>query len=186
MPTLAATTWMTTRASSQARNVRQRCRPQTRARRTKREAGRVVDVMERVASLRPSLEDRSMASYDEGLVGLLEAASELFEDWTWACALDGGSRIVEARPLDAAARSAVERWAMELLGDTASGALEALERATDARGLAIRAFVVDDPRGQPLAVMGFGPPQSVSAEGDVILDALAQNLRVFGRQPATG
>lgn len=126
---------------------------------------------------------------DPRLHGLLEVASELFDGWTWACALEGGARIIEARPLDEPARAAVERWSMELLGDTASGALEALEHATDSRELAIRAFVVNDPGGQPLAVMGFGPPQGVSPEGDVILDAVARNLSVFehaGRQPATG
>jgi len=118
-------------------------------------------------------------------------ASELFDGWTWACAVDhaDGPRIIEARPLDDAARTAVERWAMELLGDNASGALVALERAVHSRELAIRAFVVKRPDAPPLAVMGFGPPQGVSPEGDVILDAMARNLSLLdqsGRQPATG
>ena len=130
-----------------------------------------------------------MGTDDHSLQGLLNVATELFDDWTWACALDGGARIIEARPLDERARVAVERWAMELLDDTASGALEALEQATDSRELAVRAFVVNDPGGHPLAVMGFGPPQGVSAEGDVILDAVARNLSLFEPkrgQPATG
>src|SRR4051794_25036434 len=45
------------RARSQARNVRQRWAPQTRARRTKRDGLRVIVVMRKVASLHPRVED---------------------------------------------------------------------------------------------------------------------------------
>jgi hypothetical protein len=122
---------------------------------------------------------------DEGLQGLLEVATELFDGWTWACAVDqpGSPRILQACPLDAEERAAVERWAMELLRDTASGALEALEQAVSSPDLAIRAFVVEDPGARSLAVMGFGPPQGVSPEGDVILDAVARNLSLLDRRP---
>ena len=127
-----------------------------------------------------------MEASDVELQGLLDVASELFVGWTWACAIDGpgGPRLLQAHPLNDDARVAMERWAMELLGDTASGALEALEHTVGSPELAIRAFVVQIPSSPSLAVMGFGPPQGVSPEGDVILDAVARNLSVFERSAA--
>src|SRR3954453_19077912 len=49
------------RARIQARNVRQRWAPQTRARRTKRDGLRVIVVMRKVASLHPRVEDAQSA-----------------------------------------------------------------------------------------------------------------------------
>jgi hypothetical protein len=118
---------------------------------------------------------------EQGLIGLLELASELFDGWAWACAIDEPlePRLLEARPLPAEARRALERWSVELLTDTAAGALAALEQAVSSREISIRAFLGVDSGGRAVAVMGFGPSVSVSAEADVILDAVANHLGVF-------
>jgi hypothetical protein len=125
------------------------------------------------------------AAYERGLIGVLEIASELFEGWMWACAVDEplAPRILEARPLPDEARRAVERWAVELLTDTAAGALVALEQAVSAREISIRAFLGADPGGRTVAVMGFGPSASVSPEAEVILDAVTSDIGVFHEAP---
>jgi hypothetical protein len=43
----------------------------------------------------------------------------------------------------------------------------------------VRCFVVEDPALRNVAIMGYGPARVVVPESDVILDAVARNLKMF-------
>jgi hypothetical protein len=118
---------------------------------------------------------------DETIVGVLELAGVLFADWTWACAVlsPTGPRILQARPLSEEEAVALQAWAAELLDASEGGLGSTIDAVLSERALASRAFVVPDPSGRDVALMGFGPLRAVEPESDVILEAVACNLGVF-------
>jgi hypothetical protein len=122
-------------------------------------------------------------SRDDGLIGVLAVAAELYPGWLWACAVEEGEqrRLLQSSPIPGEARAGFEEWARDLLGGGDDG-----EPAGDADAVDARSFVVEDPAMRTVAIMGYGPSAVVAPESDVILGAVARNLKVFeeGRRAA--
>lgn len=127
-------------------------------------------------------------SRDDGLIGVLAVAGELFPGWLWACAVDEGEerRLVQSSPLPVRAVAGFEHWGQDLLERGTGSAPKGVADAIGSKAVEVRSFVVEDPALRTVAIMGCGPSGAVAPESDVILDAVARNLKVFeeGRRAA--